>query len=70
MPRFIWRVSIRKLTLMFEPHVQTNGEPAFFLFFFARQVMVVFVFVRIVVSITSLEQMTEKRRVFRLLVGA
>ena len=59
MPRSILRVSIQKLNLTFEPHVQTSEEHALFIFVSFRQVMAVFVFVRIVVSVISLEQ-TEK----------
>ena len=50
MPRSILRVLVQKSNLMFEPHVQTNGEHAFFVFVFSRQVMAVFVFFRIVFS--------------------
>ena len=70
MPPSILRVLIQKLNLIFELHVQTNGELVFFVFVFSRQVMAVFVFFRIVLSVISLEQMKNKRRVFGLLVGA
>ena len=56
MPRSILRVSIQKLNLILEPHVQTNGKHAIFVLVFSRQVMAVFVFFRIVVSVISLEQ--------------
>ena len=69
-PAQFLRGSIRKVNLVFEPHAQTNGKVASFVFVFSRQVMTVFVFFRIVVSVISLERTTIKRRVFRLLVGA
>ena len=45
-----------KFSLVFETHVQTNGKPAPLLILVSRQVMVAFVFFRILVSVISLEQ--------------
>ena len=59
MPRLILRVSTCNLSLVFEPHVQTNGKPASFSFF-CRQVMVAsFLLFRVIVSIKPLEQKKE-----------
>ena len=55
MPCSILRVSIQKSNLDFEPHVQTNGEHVFFVFFFFTSYGRFCIF-RSVVSVISLEQ--------------
>ena len=70
MPRSILRVSIRTLNLTYGPHVQANGELAFFVLFFSRQLMAVFVFFGSLYGSYPSKKKKKKSRAFRLLVDA